>query len=163
MAVTPSFTIGAIRKRFEAFLAEIEKKKISRLQMLGEMCVSHARRVPKGQGFEDQTGALRSSIGYMIFKDGVAIRGEYEVVTGVNKEGKPMTGGADGAKAGEALARRVGERTKGLALVVTAGMNYATHVESRGRDVITSAEQLCERELPRMIDELKDSIKKATE
>lgn len=147
-----------IRSGFDNFLIKIEEKQIARLQMLGEMCVSHARSVPALQGFEDDTGALRSSIGYMVFKDGVAIRGKYEVVTGTNKNGGPLAGGAQGAKVGEALAKEVGEKTSGLALVVTAGMNYALHVEARGRDVITSAELLATRELPRMLRELIDSI-----
>lgn len=42
-------------------------------------------------------------------------------------------------------------------------MNYALYVESRGRDVIASAEQLAERELPRMLEKLVDNIKKAAE
>lgn len=150
-----------IRSGLDNFLSEIEKKQIARLQMLGEMCVSHARSVPALQGFEDDTGALRSSIGYMVFKDGVAIRGEYEVVTGTNKNGAPLTGGAQGAKVGEDLAREIGEKTSGLSLVVTAGMNYALHVEARGRDVVTSAELLAIREFPRMLRELMDSITNA--
>jgi hypothetical protein len=144
MGITPQFNKADVQKRFDAFLDEIERQQIRRLQMLGEMCITHARNVPKEQGFEDQTGNLRSSIGYMVFVDGVAIHSFYEQV----KEG------ATGMQAGETLAKKVGEDQKGVCLVVTAGMNYALYLEAKGRDVLTGAEHLAERELPRMLEKL---------
>ncbi|PDP62312.1 hypothetical protein CLI79_03450 [Porphyromonas gingivalis] len=149
MGVEAQFTTEVVRERFEAFLQEIVRQQVEALQQLGEMCVIHARSIPKEQGFEDQTGNLRSSIGYVVFVDGVAVHSLYEEVKG----------GSIGAKTGEALAHKVGQGTQGVCLVVTAGMNYALHVESRGRDVIASAEQLAERELPRMIEQLISDIK----
>lgn len=153
MGIEAQFTKEEVQERFDAFFGQIQTQQIKRLQMLGEMCVNHARSIPKEQGFEDQTGNLRSSIGYAVFVDGVAIHSFYEEVKG----------GTVGAKEGQALSAKIGERTKGICLVVTAGMNYALHVESRGRDVIASAEQLAERELPRMLEKLIDNIKKAAE
>ena len=147
MGVEAQFTTEVVRERFEAFLQEIVRRQVEALQQLGEMCVAHARSIPKEQGFEDQTGNLRSSI--VVFVDGVAVHSLYEEVKG----------GSIGAKTGEALAHKVGQGTQGVCLVVTAGMNYALHVESRGRDVIASAEQLAERELPRMIEQLISDIK----
>lgn len=153
MGITANFDLSDIKAGFDNLLDEIQKMQIKILQELGERCVRHARSIPKEQGFEDQTGNLRSSIGYAVFVDGVAIHSVYDEVNG----------GTVGAKAGEALAQRIGEQTKGFCLVVTAGMNYAQYVESSGRDVITSAEQLAERELPRMLDELKRNVKQAVE
>ena len=153
MGIEAQFTKEEVQERFDAFLGQIQELQINRLQKLGEMCVSHARSIPKEQGFEDQTGNLRSSIGYAVFVDGVAIHSFYNEVNG----------GAVGAKAGQELSAKIGERTNGVCLVVTAGMNYALYVESRGRDVIASAEQLAERELPRMLEKLIDKIKRATE
>lgn len=153
MAITPNFTRADIKKRCDAFLDVIKKQQITRLQMLGEMCVSHAREVPPEVGFHDQTGNLRSSIGYAVFVDGVAVHSVYE----------QTLNGATGIKAGEALAKKVGSETTGVCLVVTAGMNYAVHVESKGRDVITSAEMLAKRELPKMLEKLVNNIKRAAE
>lgn len=153
MGIEAQFTREDVRERFEAFLRQIEKQQIKRLKMLGEMCVTHARSVPKEQGFEDQTGNLRSSIGYAVFIDGIAVHSFYEEVKG----------GVIGARAGRELAAKVGKQTTGLCLVVTAGMNYALHVESRGRDVIASAEQMAERELPRMLEKLVGNIRRAAE
>lgn len=121
------------------------------MQMLGEMCVTHAREIPKEIGFTDQTGNLRSSIGYMVFVDGVAVHESYE-------------GTPEGIKAGQDLSKKIGAKYKnGVSLVVTAGMNYAVHVEARGRDVLSSAEILAKKELPKMLDELKRNINKALE
>ena len=154
MGITANFNTADIQKRFDAFLVEIEKAQIKRLQKLGEMCVTHARNIaPKskgGDGFDDITGNLRSSIGYMVFVDGTAVHTGYEQVKG----------GSEGIQKGQALAKKVGEASNGICLVVTAGMNYALYVESKGRDVIASAEHLAQRELPRMLENLIANIKK---
>lgn len=162
MGIKSNFKKENVKKRFDAFLDEIEKEQISVLQRLGEMCVTHARSIPKEQGFEDQTGNLRSSIGYMVFVDGVAVHSFYEQI----KEG------SEGVKKGKALAEEIGKDQKGVCLVVTAGMNYALALESGNRkkkdgtyysvaprDVLTSAEHLAERELPRMLEDLITDIK----
>lgn len=152
MGITPTFTQADVSKRFDKFLEVIEKRQIERLQYLGEMCVTHAKSIPASVGFMDQTGNLRSSIGYMVFRDGVAIHGSYE----------PVKGGGLGALTGENLAKKIGARyTQGISLVVTAGMNYALHVEARGRDVLTSAESMARQELPKMLEELKRNINTA--
>lgn len=178
MGIEVGFTIDTIRKRYDNFLKIVQEEQIKTLQYLGEMCVKHARLVPKNQGFEDQTGNLRSSIGYAVFVDGTAVHSTYEphsVEFGIRKvkrkrklkdgtikeyeaEIKVGGDGTIGAKTGEALAMKVGEQTEGICLVVTAGMNYAVHVESNGRDVITSAEQLAKRELPKMTAQLTKDI-----
>lgn len=152
MGIEAQFTRDDIQKRFDDFLQEVQNQQIEALQYLGEKCVAHARSIPKEQGFEDQTGNLRSSIGYAVFVDGVAVHSFYEEVKGATI----------GAKAGQELAEKVGGQTKGVCLVVTAGMNYAIYVESKGRDVIASAEQMAERELPRMLEALVSDIKRAT-
>lgn len=154
MGIKANFKPLDVRKKMEGFLKVIEKRQIERLQHLGEMCVKHARLIPPTVGFMDQTGNLRSSIGYMVFKDGMAIKGNYEQVQG----------GGEGVQAGETLARKVGSKSEGkIMLVVTAGMKYAIHVESKGRDVLTSAENLAKQELPKMIERLVSNINKASQ
>lgn len=154
MGIEAKFTRSDVKKAYDNFVDGIKRQQINRLQMLGEMCVNHARNVPMEQGFQDQTGNLRSSIGYMVFVDGVAVHSMFEQ----RKEG------TQGVKAGEALAQRVGERNpQGVCLVVTAGMNYALYVESKGHDVITTAEHLAQRELPRMLEKLVSQIKDSAE
>lgn len=147
---------------FRQFRKAIVEKQIERLQRLGEMCVTQARSVPPSVGFHDQTGNLRSSIGYMVFVDGVSVRqSTFEQVSPQTAHKDGVT--YDGGKKGEAYCREIGENTTGVCLVVVAGMDYATYVESKGRDVLTSAEHLAEQELPKQLAELIENIKKAGE
>lgn len=152
MGIKPRFKQADVRKRLDQFMGVIQNRIISRMQYLGEMCVTHARQVPAETGFRDQTGNLRSSIGYMVFHNGKSLSENY----------KQVAGGTLGIERGKALAREVaGKFPKGFLLVVTAGMDYAIHLESKGRDVLASAENLAEREWPRMREELTRNVAKA--
>ena len=155
MAIKPNFTKDDVSKRFDAFLNEIEKKQIARLQRLGEMCLVEART---NKGYMMQTGALLSSTGYEVFVDGVAIHSQFDAASGAESNAAET-----GIKSGQNIAETIGKGTKGIALVVVAGMNYAAYVEAKGYNVLSSAEHLAERELPRMLDKLITDIKRAAE
>lgn len=155
MAIKPNFTKDDVRKRFDAFLNEIEKKQIARLQRLGEMCLVEART---NKGYMMQTGALLSSTGYEVFVDGVAIHSQFDAASGAESNAAES-----GIKSGQSIAETIGKGTKGIALVVVAGMNYAAYVEAKGYNVLSSAEHLAERELPRMLEKLISNIKRAAE
>lgn len=155
MAIKPNFTKDDVRKRFDAFLNEIEKKQIARLQRLGEMCLVEART---NKGYMMQTGALLSSTGYEVFVDGVAIHSQFDAASGAESNAAET-----GIKSGQSIADTIGKGTKGIALVVVAGMNYAAYVEAKGYNVLSSAEHLAERELPRMLEKLISNIKRAAE
>jgi hypothetical protein len=155
MAIKPNFTKDDVRKRFDAFLNEIEKKQIARLQRLGEMCLVEART---NKGYMMQTGALLSSTGYEVFVDGVAIHSQFDAASGAESNAAET-----GIKSGQSIAETIGKGTNGIALVVVAGMNYAAYVEAKGYNVLSSAEHLAERELPRMLEKLISNIKRAAE
>lgn len=155
MAIKPNFTKDDVRKQFDAFLNEIEKKQIARLQRLGEMCLIEART---NKGYMMQTGALLSSTGYEVFVDGVAIHSQFDAASGAESNAAET-----GIKSGQSIAESIGKGTKGIALVVVAGMNYAAYVEAKGYNVLSSAEHLAERELPRMLEKLISNIKRAAE
>lgn len=155
MAIKPNFIKDDVRKRFDAFLNEIEKKQIARLQRLGEMCLVEART---NKGYMMQTGALLSSTGYEVFVDGVAIHSQFDAASGAESNAAET-----GIKSGQSIAESIGKGTKGIALVVVAGMNYAAYVEAKGYNVLSSAEHLAERELPRMLEKLISNIKRAAE
>lgn len=155
MAIKPNFTKDDVRKRFDAFLNEIEKKQIDRLQRLGEMCLVEART---NKGYMMQTGALLSSTGYEVFVDGVAIHSQFDAASGAESNAAET-----GIKSGQSIAETIGKGTKGIALVVVAGMNYAAYVEAKGYNVLSSAEHLAERELPRILEKLISNIKRAAE
>lgn len=120
----------------------IEERQIERLQYLGDLCVKHARKLPKEIGFEDPNGDLISSIGCKVFKDGVSVYSNYKVVGD----------GDEGAMMGAELAEKIGgNNTRGIMLVVTAGLDYAYHLEPKHRDVPFSDKQIRDEDLPKMM------------
>ena len=137
-------------KEIEDFMQEQfrlgEQVIIETLAYVGQLCVNHARSVPAQTGFKDQTGNLRSSMGYAIVKDGrVLSTSNFEVV----KKGKK------GQKTGMDLVKELANGMSGINLIVVAGMNYAFYLEAyHNRDVLASSELLAEKEVPRMLKEL---------
>jgi len=149
MGIDVRFTPADIKARFDNFMKVIEKRQINRLQYLGEQCVAKARL---NGDYMDQTGNLRSSIGYVVFKNGVALHVNFE----------QTLNGLKGKNEGMNVAIKAGSKFKsGVCLVVVAGMNYALSVESKGRDVLTSTELFAKQELPRMMAELQRNINQA--
>lgn len=152
---------GDIDATMRAFLVEVERQIIESLTRVGEEAVKLARQ-PHANNWEDQTGNLRSSIGYVVFKDGKPIKqSTFESVPPKTaKKGIKQ----NGAGKGQELAREVGSQyTNGYTLVVVAGMNYAVHVESKGRDVLTGAEKYAEKQIAKemadMVTNIKDAFK----
>ena len=143
MPINRKQTIAQIKASIQEVIKKKERVIIRNLSYLGEMCVNKAK---DSNEYKDQTGNLRSSIGYIILKDGVVLKkGGFEVV----KEGD------NGSNTGYDFAKTLisGKRV-GYVLIVVAGMNYASYVEATGRDVITSAEQLAISEATRILKEL---------
>ncbi|MCK4297070.1 MAG: hypothetical protein KAX28_10500 [Candidatus Marinimicrobia bacterium] len=124
MGLIPGFSQGDINRRITNWVVSIEQRIIWTLAMVGEKFVNDARNT---KTYQDQTGNLRSSIGYIIARDGVIIQ--------ENVEGK-----AEGRSHAKEVAREVlRENPKGFILIVVAGMEYAAAVESKGYDVITGS------------------------
>lgn len=152
MGITANFNMEDIEKQMNGFVAKIVNAAIQAMGFLGTKCVNHARTVPSDIGFKDQTGNLRSSIGFKVFVDGRPVSENY----------KQVLNGSEGIEKGKALADSVGAQCgqNQIMLVVTAGMEYAIHVESLGRDVITSSEQLARQEWPNMKARLDEMVRR---
>lgn len=110
------------------------------------------------QRLHDANGGIDFIHRVSSFVDGVAIHSQFDAASGAESEAA-----ARGMKSGQTIAEKVGKETKGVALVVVAGMNYAAYVEAKGYNVLSSAEHLAERELPRMLEKLITNIKRAAE
>jgi len=158
MALSARFKKGDVEAYFKKKMALIDKAIVDRLIVLGEKCVAEAREL---NTYKDQSGNLRSSIGYVVVRNGVAVS-----MSGFEKAapwGEYKGNDFDNGEAGRGLATSLSSSPKyasGYALVVVAGMNYAAYVEANGYDVLDSTEKLAERELPRMLRELKSNIKR---
>ena len=125
----------------------VDKKKgvlIDVFCYIGESCIIEARN---GGTYGDRTGNLRSSIGYVVLDNGRIVR----------KGGcqKVKQGGSSGASEGDKfLSQLIAKNKKGIVLIVVAGMNYASYVEAKGYNVITSAELLAKSLIPQMMVQL---------
>lgn len=139
-----------------ALIDQVEADVIEELCILGEEAVSVARN-EHVNNWQDQTGNLRSSIGYMVFKDGVPVmQSTFEQITAQHPHDNDVY---DGANRGMQFCKSIGEKTQGLVLVVVAGMKYASYVEKRGRDVLTSAEYHVENNLKSRLQSVLDDLK----
>lgn len=157
MGITPRFNPADVAKKFDGLLNIIQNETVRALQYVGEEAVKYARTaIPDpdhgGKGFKDDTGNLRSSIGYAIYHNGKQIDASYGKGLGDIEE-TPK-----GTQQGQTLADKAAEGTRGFALVVTAGMYYAVYVESKGRDVLTSAEQMAAQWLQTELDDIKQAV-----
>lgn len=149
MGLTAHFK-GDIDSVFKDFLLGVEQQIIESLCRVGEEAVRLAKEIPPERGFTDRTGNLRSSMGYTVFKDGNPVQVAF----------KQVLGGSDGMQEGQKLAQSVGQKyAEGYVLVVVAGMNYAVHVESKGRDVLTSAEKYAEKAIAQELADIITNVK----
>lgn len=149
MGLKANFSQKTVDDYLKSKLKLIDQAIIRRLQVLGEKVVNHART---NGSYIDQTGNLRNSVGYVIVKNGKII--------GRNFDKSSSQPGTDGPSKARKLAEELANNfSDGYALIVVAGMNYAAAVESKGRDVLTSAELFAKSEFPRMVKELKMNIR----
>ena len=119
------------------------------LSRLGEECNKKIRDRSAKDSWNDQTGNLRSSIGYAIYNHGVS---EIESAFNVIKNGQE--GSEEGRKLVEQLASVYADT---YALVVLAGMEYASNVEAiESKDVLASTELWAKSVISERMQKAKD-------
>lgn len=141
MGINPRFNNSAIQNAFREAEKQMIEKVIRVLRYCGEMAVNEAKT---SGAYQDQTGNLRSSLGYV-----VVINGK------IQEENFSIQIGQDGASEGKNLAYELARQTPDVALIVVAGMKYASYVESRGINVLTSAEQMAKTLVPNLLKQLR--------
>lgn len=100
----------------------------------GEYAVAGIRTGSMSQ-WNDQTGNLRSSIGYSVVRKGqVSIESGFETVKG----------GSDGSETGKILCEQLAREYASYpyALIIVAGMDYAVYVEALENKVVLAGGQL---------------------
>lgn len=119
---------------------------------IGETCIKIARETGD---YNDITGNLRSSIGYIVLSNGIV----RQYGAPVQKSGKIGDGSA-GVAAGNALLTKLkAEYPYGVVLVLCAGMEYATFVENvRGKHVLIDAELEAQRLIDKLLGNMIKSV-----
>lgn len=120
--LTPMWSNREVGRWFDYFVERVEERIYRLLQRAGEEFVKIARK--KGN-YQDHTGNLRSSIGYVIVKDGDILTENYKLS---DKKGSDKHTGLREAK------RLVSELAPvypdGWVLIGVAAMPYAVYVEA---------------------------------
>lgn len=144
MGITLRTPIGEITRDTLRQFQSIEDGIINRLDIIGAEFMKQAKDdlkidrgafpavrkgkpgdPPRGAGeYLDDTTNLRNSIGYYVLQNGVVVRGRVE-------------GPAEATSAAMTLLQSI-PPVKGYQLVGLAGMDYASYLESKGFNVITS-------------------------
>ena len=139
-----------LKAGLQAKMKDIVEILIEQLSFIGEECVKIARE-EHSNDYNDITGNLRSSIGYVILYDGKPVQ------YGASKQYSGEKGdGADGPPAAEALLQKLQAKFPwGVVLIVCAGMKYAAYVEAvHHKDVLTSAELKAEHLAKQLLNRL---------
>jgi hypothetical protein len=136
------FKSSQVMNALTQFKENADSKMLSILQYKGEEFVNKARAL---NTYQDDTGNLRSSIGYVILKDG-------EIIDMNFKADGPD--GETGKLKGMEFAGKIADLyPSGFVLIGVAGMEYARHVEAMNYDVITGSQPESE-ELKALFNEI---------
>jgi hypothetical protein len=138
MSIRSKFTESDINKAFMVKAKRFEDAIISRLIFIGETFVANARA---NGTYKDQTGNLRSSICYVVTKNGVK-----------------KSPGQIPADSKDYIDELIQGHLQGYVLIVVAGMQYAAAVESRGKDVLTGSSKIAEKQLKAAIKNFKQRL-----
>ena len=91
-------------------------------------------------GYDDQTGQLRSSTGYIIYKDGKVMKERFELSPyGTDK--------APGLKEGRDYAFSKLRESEGWGILFVGGKDYASYLEAKNLSVLSDAELIVSDEL----------------
>lgn len=111
---------------------------LRKMAYVGEEAVNVARDTSrKGTDYQDQTGNLRSSTGYILVEDGQPLK---------TSDFRPKAGnsgdGSEGSEKGRGYAESLAKDCPtGITLAVVAGMPYAAYVAAKGYDVLDSSKR----------------------
>jgi hypothetical protein len=134
MSINQITTSQEIEQHFINKMNKRVDRIVEHLAYVGECCIKEAR---ESGSYQDRTGNLRSSVGYIVSRDGNIV----------------LQGGFSKGDGGEFAQSLVGNYTTGVVLFVVAGMNYAKYVSAKGYNVLDSAELLTKRLMKQLFNE----------
>ena len=131
---------------------DIDKAIFENFAYEGEKLVALTRDRSAEDSWKDQTGNLRSSIGYVVGKDK-----EDKLLSTY----KTVKSGTEGSQKGKEYAKELASKQDGWSLHIVAGMEYAEVLEKvRGRNVLASARAKLAEDIPTLAKRIKDRVEK---
>ena len=150
--LTININTDLVKQKGEQFARALFNKIQTELQYEGELLVKHARELPPFESYNDQTGNLRSSIGYATFANHRQTnQSHFDTV----KDGK------DGPQAGEKALTAHEDKIRAYshALLVVAGMEYASYVEKvENKNVLAKTELKAAQDMVDILSNLKKTF-----
>lgn len=157
MGIKARFTPQEIRDALQREVRKQERRIVSMLNYVGQTVVNEIRA---GQisNWIDHTKNLRSSIGYVVCLDGVPQNmSAFEQMPAAEiGNGETQSGSVEGRQFIQSL---VPLFPKGIALIVVAGMEYASYVEKlENKTVLAQGEIEAKKMVDKMIQELNEKL-----
>lgn len=139
----------ALSQKLEDFHKEFDRQMLRNLHKLGLDCVNFTKDRPEEVSWKDDSSNLRSSIGYTLLRN-------QEHIRTYNFQGKEK-GIKEGRREAEELAKK---HKSGYKLIVVAGMDYASYVESiETKDVLASTYLFAHRTAPKYMQNVINKLK----
>ena len=155
----------AVTEEITNAMQTLHRRIIRNLMIAGEEAVKKARSIVTAGGgggvlppYTVQTGNLVSSVGYAVVQDGqIVTMSSFQAVQGrPDKNGIPLGDGQEGSAKGKEYVKELAMRfPQGYALILVAGMHYASYVqELHHRDVLVSGSLVAEQ----LVREIQDKF-----
>ncbi|MCM1361756.1 MAG: hypothetical protein NC235_07625 [Clostridiales bacterium] len=153
MGIRASYTDDMINRYFTQVSSIIKDEIMTTLSYLGEQSVARIRNRSGNDSWFDQTGNLRSSIGYAVVDHGRKV---------IESAFAQVKNGIEGSNEGKKLIDElISEYSNTYALIVVAGMNYADNVEAmENKDVLASTELWAKQQIDSYLQKTKHRINK---
>lgn len=140
-----------ITTNMKSLAAEIEKaieaEVVKHLSAVLHRAIELVRTKMLDKAYEDHTGNLNSSTGFIIYKDGRVVHQDFRLSDkGTDRQTGLQTG------LNEALSEL--RETSGWGVVMVSGMEYASWVQSRGYEVVLGAAKNLDAALREAFNEL---------
>ncbi len=152
MGITTNIDMREIRDYLNQEVQKNVHRVIASLQYVGETVVNEIR-TSHISDWNDDTGNLRSSVGYIIALDGQPIgMSDFERVDGPNRDKTDVDGSQEGRYYAQGLCNLY---PQGIALIIVAGMEYAAYVEAmKNKTVLAQGEIVAKSLVAEMITRL---------
>ncbi|MGJ1196287.1 hypothetical protein ACR777_10470 [Sphingobacterium spiritivorum] len=129
-------------------IEEMDRKTLEAFKRVLSRALQIQRAKIRPDGYNDQTGQLRSSTGGLIYRDGKVLHEDFELSPyGTDK--------APGLKEGREKAFAELRETSGWGITLVAGMEYASWVETNhGLTVVSEARKEVDKSLDQAFNEI---------